>query len=119
MLKNIIWYLSRQSGYHWTFIIEGDTVEKVVQCWGYVGSWSEVGTSIRITWRIIARSVISSHMIAFFNIKVDLKSKDKWDCNKVYRWCCYGDYQIFTKKCESILVDLKYGDRDISESSLV
>ncbi len=56
----------------------------------------------------------SNYTIAEFNIKVDLKPKGKL----MYRWCCYQP-SGFPTKGRHDEVNLKYGDRDISESSLV
>ena len=84
---------SRQARYHLTFITEGDTVGNVVEWLSDVGRLVEVGTPIRITRRTNTRYRISSLIIVWFNIRVDLKPKGK----RLYRWCCYSPYCVSTK----------------------
>jgi hypothetical protein len=61
----------------------------MVECLGDVDHLDEFGRTIRIIRRIYAKSMfLSEYMIALFNIKVFLTSKDKM----MYRWCCYYPY---------------------------
>ena len=57
---------------------------------------------------------LSDFTIALSNTKVGLKPKGK----VVYEWCRYYP-ETLVHQDMSLEVNLKYGDRDISESSLV
>jgi len=57
------WNSSTQVGYHLTFSIEGDTVEKVVGWFGNVDSRTEFGRTIRITHRNHVRNIFPSILL--------------------------------------------------------
>ena len=84
---------STQVGYHPTFSIEGDALEKVVGWNGNVDCHSEEGTPIRITHRFQARNMVSNHVIAVTIIRDDLKPKGKIETE----WCRYYPYPRLTK----------------------
>lgn len=66
---------------------------------------------------ICKKYVLSEHIIALFNIIVGLKPKGKWDSVKDERVVPHFFRLFSTKGSEKILVDLKYGNRDITGSS--
>jgi len=76
-----------------TLVTEGNTVGEELRWPSDVGRLVEEGTPIRITRRILAKSVTSNHIIAISNTKVDLKP---WGM-MMYRWCCYRPYDELTR----------------------
>ena len=76
---------STQAGYHITFSIEVNDVEKMVIRFGDVGHQIEEGTLIGITRRIYVRSIVSNVTITTSIIRGDLKPKGML----MYGWCRY------------------------------
>jgi len=66
---------SRQTRYHLTLSTEGDTVGKVVEWPSDVGRLVEVGTPIRITRRIIAKSIVIQLYYCVFQYKSWFKTE--------------------------------------------
>jgi hypothetical protein len=106
--------LSTQAGYRITFSTEGNAVGKVVRRTGNVGCQFEVGTPIGITRRNIAKNKIIRFYYCVFQYDRILKT-ERYDNKRVVpTLSLINFYQGVNHE-----VILKYGDGDISRSSLV
>ena len=109
---------STQAGYRFSFSIEGNALENELKRMGDVGRLFEMGTSIGITRRNFAKYDVIQRHYCEFQYKRWLKTK--WKDHKV-RWRTSGVATVLTYEPPSSRYEviLKYGDGDISESSLV
>lgn len=82
VLRSQKWDSSIQVGYHLTFSIEGDALEKVVGWPGDVGRQVEVGTPIRITDRNQVRNRVIQPYNCGFQYKRVLKT-ERYDRERV------------------------------------
>jgi hypothetical protein len=106
--------LSTQAGYRITFSTEVNDVGKVVKRLGDVGRLIEVGTPIGITRRNIAKNKIIRFYYCVFQYDRILKT-ERYDNKRVVpTLSLINFYQGVNHE-----VILKYGDGDISRSSLV
>jgi hypothetical protein len=105
---------STQAGYRITFSTEGNAVGKVVRRTGNVGCQFEVGTPIGITRRNIAKNKIIRFYYCVFHYDRILKTERYVNVQVVLLLTLTVPYQGF-----DLEVILKYGDGDISRSSLV
>jgi hypothetical protein len=106
--------LSTQAGYRLTFSTEGNAVGKVVRRTGNVGCQFEMGTSIGITRRDIAKNKIIRFYYCVFHYDRILKTERYVNVQVVLLLTLTVPYQGFDHE-----VVLKYGNGDISRSSLV
>ena len=106
--------MSTQAGYRITFSTEGNAVGKVVRRLGDVGRLIEVGTPIGITRRDIAKLRIIQFYYCVFQYKRILKAERYVSVRVVSLLTLTNFYQGV-----SFEVVLKYGNGDISRSSLV
>jgi hypothetical protein len=106
--------LSIQAGYRVTFSTEVNDVGKMVRRLGDVGRLIEMGTSIGITRRNIAKNMIIRLYDCVFQYDRWLKT-ERYDNKQVVLTLSLTElYQGF-----SFEVILRYGNGDISRSSLV
>ena len=105
---------STQAGYRITFSTEGNAVGKVVRRTGNVGCQFEVGTLIGITRRNIAKNKIIRFYYCVFHYDRILKTERYVNVQVVLLLTLTVPYQGF-----DLEVVLKYGNGDISRSSLV
>jgi len=106
--------LSTQAGYRLIFSTEGNAVGKVVRRTGNVGCQFEVGTSIGITRRNSAKNKIIRFYYCVFHYDRILKTERYVNVRVVPLLTLTIPYQGF-----DLEVVLKYGNGDISRSSLV
>ena len=106
--------LSTQAGYRITFSTEVNDVGKVVKRLGDVGSLIEVGTPIGITRRNIAKNRILQSYYCVFQYNRGLKTERYVSVQVVLLLTLIKLYQRLNHE-----VILRYGDGDISRSSLV
>jgi hypothetical protein len=105
---------STQAGYRLTFSTEGNAVGKVVRRTGNVGCQFEVGTPIGITRRNSAKNKIIRFYYCVFHYDRILKTERYVNVRVVPLLTLTVPYQGF-----DLEVVLKYGNGDISRSSLV
>ena len=105
---------SIQAGYRITFSTEVNDVGKVVKRLGDVGRLIEVGTPIGITRRNIAKNKIIRFYYCVFHYDRILKTERYVSVQVVLLLTLTVPYQGF-----DLEVVLKYGNGDISRSSLV
>ena len=106
--------MSTQAGYRITFSTEVNDVGKVVKRLGDVGRLIEVGTPIGITRRNIAKNRIIRFYYCVFHYDRILKTERYDNKQVVLTLSLINFYQGVNHE-----VILKYGDGDISRSSLV
>ena len=106
--------MSTQAGYRITFSTEGNAVGKVVRRLGDVGRLIEVGTPIGITRRDIAKHRFIQTYYCVFQYDRILKTERYDNKQVVLTLSLMNLYQEV-----NLEVILKYGDGDISRSSLV
>ena len=106
--------MSTQAGYRITFSTEGNAVGKVVRRLGDVGRLIEVGTPIGITRRDIAKHRFIQTYYCVFQYDRILKTERYVGVQVVLLLTLTLAYQSMSHE-----VVLKYGDGDISRSSLV
>ena len=106
--------LSTQAGYRITFSTEVNDVGKVVKRLGDVGRLIEVGTPIGITRRNIAKNRILQSYYCVFQYNRGLKTERYVSVQVVLLLTLIKLYQRLNHE-----VILRYGDGDISRSSLV
>jgi hypothetical protein len=106
--------LSTQAGYRLTFSTEGNAVGKVVRWIGNVGCQFEMGTSIGITRRDIAKNKVIRFYYCVFHYDRILKTERYVSVQVVLLLTLTVPYQGF-----DLEVVLKYWDGDISRGSLV
>ena len=106
--------LSTQAGYRLIFSTEGNAVGKVVRWIGNVGCQFEMGTSIGITRRDIAKNKVIRFYYCVFNYDRILKTERYVGVQVVLLLTLIEPYQRL-----NLEVVLKYWDGDISRSSLV
>ena len=106
--------LSTQAGYRTTFSTEVNDVGKVVKRLGDVGRLIEVGTPIGITRRNIAKNRILQSYYCVFQYNRGLKTERYVSVQVVLLLTLIKLYQRLNHE-----VILRYGDGDISRSSLV
>jgi len=105
---------STQAGYRITFSTEGNAVGKVVRRTGNVGCQFEVGTPIGITRRNSAKNKIIRFYYCVFHYDRILKTERYDNKQVVLTLSLIEPYQRL-----NLEVILKYGNGDISRSSLV
>ena len=105
---------STQAGYRVTFSTEVNDVGKVVKRLGDVGRLIEVGTPIGITRRSIAKNKIIRFYHCVFQYNRGLKTERYDNKQVVLKLSLIKLYQGF---CFEVI--LRYGNGDISRSSLV
>ena len=105
---------STQAGYRVTFSTEVNDVGKVVKRLGDVGRLIEVGTPIGITRRNSAKNKIIRFYYCVFHYDRILKTERYVSVQVVLLLTLTAPYQGF-----DLEVVLKYGNGDISRSSLV
>jgi len=105
---------STQAGYRITFSTEGNAVGKVVRRTGNVGCQFEVGTPIGITRRNSAKNKIIRFYYCVFHSDRILKTERYDNKQVVLTLSLIEPYQRL-----NLEVILKYGNGDISRSSLV
>jgi hypothetical protein len=105
---------STQAGYRITFSTEGNAVGKVVRRTGNVGCQFEVGTPTGITRRNSAKNKIIRFYYCVFHYDRILKTERYDNKQVVLTLSLIKPYQRL-----NLEVILKYGDGDISRSSLV
>ena len=106
--------MSTQAGYRTTFSTEVNDVGKVVKRLGDVGRLIEVGTPIGITRRNIAKNRILQSYYCVFQYNRGLKTERYVSVQVVLLLTLIKLYQRLNHE-----VILRYGDGDISRSSLV
>lgn len=106
--------MSTQAGYRVTFSTEVNDVGKVVKRLGDVGRLIEVGTPIGITRRNQAKSIVIRLYNCGFQYQRVLKTERYDNKQVVLKLSLINLYQGV-----HLEVILKYGNGDISESSLV
>jgi hypothetical protein len=106
--------LSTQAGYRLIFSTEGNAVGKVVRWIGNVGCQFEMGTSIGITRRDIAKNKVIRFYYCVFHYDRILKTERYVSVQVVLLLTLTVPYQGF-----DLEVVLKYGNGDISQSSWV
>jgi hypothetical protein len=105
---------STRAGYRLTFSTEGNAVGKVVRWIGNVGCQFEMGTLIGITRRNSAKNKIIRFYYCVFHYDRILKTERYVSVQVVLLLTLTVPYQGF-----DLEVVLKYGNGDISRSSLV
>jgi len=106
--------LSTQAGYRLIFSTEGNAVGKVVRWIGNVGCQFEMGTSIGITRRDIAKNKVIQFYYCVFHYDRILKTERYVGVQVVLLLTLIEPYQRL-----NLEVVLKYWDGDISRSSWV
>ena len=116
VIASVIASSSRQVGYHQSFVPEGNTIGEVGWWLSDAGRLVEFGRAIRITYRNehSARSMLIRVYHCEFQYKRNLKAERQVSVQVVLLLTLTLAYQGM--RHEAIL---KYGGRDISESSWV
>ena len=108
------WNSSRQVEYRWTLSTEGNTLGKVVWWLSNPSCLVEVGTPIRIIHRVIVRSIVIRLYHYVIQYDGNLKT-ERYDFVQVVLLLSL----IWTYQGSFLEGVQKYGNREISEGSLV